>query len=105
MERTPDTCNSQVDERPDEDDRYSVLSTINSEPKYSELDVQEDSGVLQILEKQLRFADQVPEARDSKARIFYEFYSRPAATWTCSREEMKEAIKVASEYDEKSSQA
>ena len=105
LERTPDTCKSQVDERPDEDDRYTALSTVNNEPKYSELDVQIDSGVLQILEKQLRFEDLVPEARESKAKIFYEFYSRPAATWTCSREKMKEAVKVAKEYDEKSSQA
>ena len=34
----------------------------------------------------------------AKAQLFYEFYSRPAAAWTCSRDKLKEAITEANNY-------
>ena len=46
LENIPATCKSTMNERPDEDDRYTALSTVEGAPRYSELEVQEASGVL-----------------------------------------------------------
>ena len=51
FERTQDTCSSKIRGRPDVDDRYSVLSTADSLPKFSELDVQYENGTLDLLAK------------------------------------------------------
>ena len=59
LERTPKACSSKITGRPDQDNRYTVLSTADSHPKFSELDVQSESGVLDILFQQKKYHELV----------------------------------------------
>ena len=57
--------------------------------------------MIDTLFAQKKYEELVPESKDSKAKIFYQFYTRPAATWTCSRQKMRLAIKEINFYREK----